>query len=843
MALVIPLDATSPLRWLTGPKATRLAELRAAGFTVPDGFALRYDALDLHLARASVDVQLNRLLSELDQTQPESVAERAAAVRELILTADMPPALVEEVDLAYKALGAASVSVRSSSSLEDRENLSFAGQHDSFLNVESLEAVCTAIKRVWASAYSDRAVTYLRTLGRSLQPLRMGVLVQQMVAADAAGVAFTIHPVTGARDRLFIAGAYGLGEGTVGGTVTPDEWIIDRAKRTVLEHRAGDKSVALVASAGGGLEAVEIPAHKRAAPTVNETELGDIVTAALAIEAEQDGAPQDIEWVAANSKLWILQARPMVVPAEAGVRWESPVPGAHWRRNWRLGEWLPEPVTPLFATWMLPQLVASREEEGTGVFKWEEMHSFSMPKPWHCIVNGYFYARQDFPADRPGRTQSLDERIASMARNTRRLHNWHREDLPKYVRHFEQHRKTKLTALSSSELVVFVDRLVAEAGEIWFFLSPIGYGFEEMGFKPLYDRLVPCDKPHYSVLFSGFESRMIDAQVALYELAERIGENEALTASLQALDPTDKHAPAQLPKWLQQAIDAYNHEYGHQVLSLDLYWPTLGESSEHVLRSLQLLITADVPHPLESLRAAQARRASAEQEVLGRIDDPVKLKRFKTTVAFYQGNAAVREDCNFYFQIGWPLMRQAVHLLGQRMVDAGALESTGQIHFLEWPEVQGWVEDPHESPNLAALAHGRHADWERQRQLIAPDTLGDDKPYKAEGDDAEGLSGYGASPGVGRGPVQVVITDDDARHFQRGDVLVIKAASPLFTPLMLMASALVVEVGGGASHSSLVAREIGLPAVVNVKDATRLLEAGEQVVVDGAAGTIRRDTH
>jgi rifampicin phosphotransferase len=837
---VLSLDAASPLRWMTGRKATRLAELRAAGHDVPDGFALRFDALDEHLAHAGLAERFGTLLADLERIPQDAIASGAEALRELILSADAPPALVEEVREAYTALGAPPVSVRSSSSLEDRDNLSFAGQHDSFLNIQSLDAILASIKQVWASAYSDRAVAYLRALGMSLQPLRMGVLVQRMVAADAAGVAFTIHPVSGARDRLFIAGTFGLGEGTVGGTVTPDEWIVDRARRAVLEYRAGDKAAALVAAAGGGLDAVDVPAERRAAPAIAEAELDAIVDAALAIEAEQGGAPQDVEWAISDGKLWILQARPIVVPVESGVRWESPVPGAHWRRNWRLGEWLPEPVTPLFATWVLPRLVASREEEGTGVFEWEEMHSFAMPKPWHCIVNGYFYTRQDFPTDRPGRPQSLDERIAAMARNTARIRRWHTDDLPKYVRHFEHHRHKNIAACSPAELVAFVEQLVAEAGEIWFFLSPIGYGFEEMVFKPLYDRLVPGEKPHYSVLFSGYESRMLDAQVALCELAARVREHKALTAELQALDPSDESALARLPRWLRQAIRAYDDEYGHQVLSLDLYWPTLGESAEHVLRSLQLLAGADVPHPLDSLRTAQARRASAEQDVLARLDDADKRERFRITVAFYQGNAAVREDCNFYFQIGWPLMRRAVQLLGAGMTQAGVIATPEQIHFLEWEEVRGWVEDPAVALDLAALARGRQSDWERQRRLHAPDTLGGGDESAESGDGAERLSGYGASPGIGRGPVRVVITDADAQSFQRGDVLVIKAASPLFTPLMLMASALVVEVGGGASHSSLVAREIGLPAAVNVGDATRLLHNGERVEVDGEAGTVRR---
>jgi rifampicin phosphotransferase len=827
---------------MTGPKAVRLSELQAAGHPVPDGFALRFDALEAHLTHAGSTSRFVTLLAEIDRAAATDLDDLPRRLRQLIFDADLPIDLAADVREAFAALGGGPVSVRSSSNLEDRENLSFAGQHDSFLNIRDLDALLVNIRKVWGSAYSDRAVGYLRALDMSVQPLRMGVLVQRMVPAEASGVALTIHPVTGARDRMFIAAAFGLGEGTVGGTLTPDEWVVNRESGVVEEHRAGDKASALVPGDGDGLREVEVPDAQRFASVLCEAQLNVIRIAALEIEKQMGGAPQDIEWAFEGERLWILQARPMVVPAAAGVRWESPVPGAHWRRNWRLGEWLPEPVTPLFASWILPRLVASREEEGTGTFAWEEMHSFSMPKPWHCIVNGYFYTRQDFPNDRPGRSQTLDDRIASMQRNTIRIRRWHREYLPQYVRHFESHRARDLSVASSAELVSFVERLVAEAGEIWFFLSPIGYGFEEMMFKPLYDRLVPGEKPHYSVLFAGYESRMVDAQVALYELAARVSEHSELASLVLEIDPADASMLARLPRWLQLAIAAYDDEYGHQVLSLDVYWPTLGESPEYVLRSLQALIGADVPHPLDSLRAAQERRHGAEQHVMSHLDDDqTRRERFRTTVEFYQGNAAVREDCNFYLQIGWPLIRRAILILGQRMAAYGVIDDPDQIHFLEWTEVFGWTQDESLPLHLAETARGRKADWERHRRLQAPDSLGGDSDSARAADEhIEGqLNGYGASPGIRSGPARVVITDDDAKSFRQGEVLVIRAASPIFTPLMLIAAGLVVEVGGGASHSSLVARELGLPAVVNVRDATRLLADGERVEVNGETGMVR----
>jgi len=206
---------------------------------------------------------------------------------------------------------------------------------------------------------------------------------------------------------------------------------------------------------------------------------------------------------------------------------------------------------------------------------------------------------------------------------------------------------------------------------------------------------------------------------------------------------------------------------------------------------------------------------------------------------FFQSHAAVREDCNYYLQIGWPLIRRAILLVGERMAAISAIEEPQQIHFLEYEEVHRWVHDEARNVPLARAAWERRRTWERQRRLHAPDLLGVDAGPATSVDATGCLKGYGASAGVQRGPVRVVVTDADAKAFRRGEVLVLRAASPLFMPLMLTAGGLVTEVGGVTSHSSLIARELGLPAVVNVANATRLLANGQHVEVNGATGEVR----
>lgn len=820
MMYVLGLDNLGSRGWEAGNKAASLARMIAAGIAVPTGHAITYSAFEDSISAAGAEESFAALLEAVETADIPDMAVPAEAVRDFITHLDLAPGLCPELRGLESWLASHTVSVRSSSSLEDAGALSFAGQHDSFLEISGLESVEAHVRRVWASAYTDRAVAYLRMLGRSLHEIRMGVVIQQMVPATAAGVAFTIHPVSGDRDVVHLSAAPGLGEVTVSGAVTPDEAVIVRADLTLSEYTRADESVEVLAPA--------------ACIRVAEQ--------SLAIEKLFGGVPTDIEFAYAGDALWILQARPMVVaPArlDEGVTWQSPIPGANWQRNWRLGEWLPHPITPLFGSWILPQLVASREEFGTDTLGWGDMQTFSMPQPWFVLINGYFYTRTDFPGF--GRqNQPLEERLERMVKTTKRVQNWREVHLPRYVALHLGRRDKNIAMMPSRALLDYVDLLVAEAGEFWSFIAPIGYGFEEMVFRPIYDRLIEGEKPHHAVLFAGYTSRMTDAQQQLYELAERVRQDsEAQAAVLANRDDLGK-----LPAWLQQAIADYDLEFGHQVLSLDTWWPTLGENPAYTLKNLAMLVGQQIAAPVTLLQAAAERRDAAVADLSARLADE-KRAGFMTTVTFYQGNASVREDCNFYLQAGWPHIRRALATLGERLCEAGVLGAPGQVHFLQHDELVGALdalEGGSAVSALAAVATAREEAWNTQRTLSAPIRIGD-RPPPPSGvfDETTGiLHGNGASPGVYTGRARVLLVEADAALVEKGDVLILKAASPLFTPLLLMAGALVVEVGGGASHSSLVARELGLPAVVNATNATTLFRDGEMLSVDGAAGTVAK---
>ncbi len=832
--------------WRCGPKAARLSQLSAAGFAVPPGMALTSDAL-VHFLRYNGSAQAAaQIMDEIDARSAADLGEWPARLRALIAEGEMPADLNELLRRAFAELGATSVALRSSSTLEDRADLSFAGQHDSFLNLRSLDECITALKGVWASLYSDRAMSYLRALDMSARPLRMGVVLQAMVPAHAAGVAFTVHPLSGDYEQVYISAALGLGEGTVSGHVAADEIIVGRTGGEVISYEAGGQVEQIVARDDGGTEAVAMEGAGRA---LSNEQAIQIAQQALRVEDALGGDPQDVEWALVDDGLYLLQARPLVQRNKSeGIEWKTPIPNARWRRNWRLGEWLPEAVTPLFGSWILPKLVAAREQFGTGRLGWKHRPTFSMPHPWFCLVNGYFYTRQNFPhrGKKEGEAekseeQKREERLRHMEEGKTHLRHWHSELLPGYVEHAAQHRRLAIAEQSARELVEWIEMLAEEAGEIWYIIAPIGYGFEEMGFRPHYEEKIPAEgRQHFSVLFSGYPSRIFDGQQALYELAQQVRAADGLVDVLESDPPLEE-----LPEWLVAGVRAYAEEFGHQLTSIDFFWPTSGEDIVGLCRMIAAFARRDLVAPEAQRQRAAALRETTVERVLQQVDGEER-EMMRALIDYYQTNASAREDANFYLQYGWPLMRRAVLELAERLVGAGIIASADAIFFLERDELLGALgalEDGASLSSLQEVAKGRRRTWEEWRQLDAPDVLGQAEERDAEKgyfDDEEGrrIVAQGVSPGVHKGRVRFVRTGQSDLVLDKGDVLVTHAASPQLTPLMLVAGALVVEIGGGASHSSLVARELGLPAVVNAAQAMRVLEEGMEVEVDGTRGIV-----
>jgi len=683
----------------------------------------------------------------------------------------------EAVAVAAARLATGRFAVRSSGSAEDLAGASYAGLYETLLDVE-IPDLAKAIRSVFASAAAARVSAYeSRRSGVVRSP--MAVLVQAMVAPVAAGVAFSANPLTGTRDEAVISAVRGLAEPLVSGEAIADQWIVKHGHA----HRAQNHDVLSPAEA--------------------------IAVAALARRAEEVfGSPQDIEWAIDEAgRLFLIQARPMTALPEL-VDWIPPGPGL-WSRNFRLGEWLPEAMTPLFAEWIIPRLEAGYLAE-----MWTSAR-VQVPFPY-ATVNGWYYNATPTPSARTLWHVLIDSRgrapwflynvLARVSSNPPAADrailrgmeaDWRERILPTY-RSFVESAAKPTTASEAEELV---DHICSLAGQYLWSLAVVGGSAWKM-----------------EGALSTFWAEHLDSRLDGTAAGEA-----GPQALLRGLTRTEASPP------------------DHAVYSLDWYFPTAGERA-----AAQTTVLARAPGDRARIDALPETRSEVEAAARAALSDRPRLRaRFDALVEVAQRYAILREEQTRDLTLGWPLLRQCAQHIGQELTTPRAIAGPDDVFFLTHDELRDPTTDHH------VHAARRRVGWEKQRRLDAPLTLG--TPPRLIGDPIaravnrarattplpDGvIVGHPASVGRATGTVRVVTGPEDFADFRSGDILVAKATAPAWTQLFSLAAAVVTDGGTLAAHASLIAREYGIPAVVGTGDATARLRTGQTVTVDGGAGTV-----
>jgi phosphohistidine swiveling domain-containing protein len=784
---------------VVGGKGTNLGRLLRAGFPVPPGFVITTDAYRLFLG------------PDVDAATGVSGTDEPTYLRERLLHAPFPDALSAAILDAYARLGQPAVAVRSSGTAEDLASASFAGQHETVLDAQGSQALLDAVRVCWASLWSERAIAY-RTLRewrggapgseraaphnqQAADPVALAVVVQRMVPAEVAGVAFTANPVTGDRAETTISAVRGLGERLVSGNVIADEWVVRRTPAREGEQRAD----------GAGIEAI----CRRAAEGALQGEQALTIADVARQIATQFGAPQDVEWAIGDGQLFILQARPMTALPEP-ITWTAPAPGG-WMRNFRLGEWLPEPVTPLFESWLLARL-----EESEVAAEARDFGVRPLP-PYHVLVHGWYFTSPIgggvAPRNVLGALSRHPLRIATLALSVAKptagesllrpfAEQWRAELLPRYQKLVAEGER-RVAEASPQELIRFVDAVAEVAGEYLWRFSVVG------GHAWKVERALAT-----------FYQRYLSVRVR--------GSHQELLLGLPTPFP---EAPP------------------HAVQSLDWFRPTLGELAR---ASGDTQTTGDSAARRQRLETQRRMAEAACRTALA--GQPRLLQRFDALLALAQRYAVIREEQAGWFTLGWPLLRRAALRLGAAARKRGMIEQGDDVFFLTRQELVVGVTNSTDSANavaLRAMVSERRREWERQRRLSPPLTLGTPpgagllagaieamRAPSSTGAGPDVLPGMPASPGRATGLARVVLGPEDFGRVQAGDVLVAQVTAPAWTPLFARVVAVVTDGGSMAAHASLVAREYGIPAVVGVGDATTRLHDGQIVTVDGSAGVV-----
>src|SRR6516225_883684 len=294
---------------LAGGKGANLGEMLRARLPVPSGFVVTTAAYRQFVAANNLQGESERLAQTAAAGDMTALTSVAADIATLFANAAIPPEIASVVRGAYAILGAPPVAVRSSATAEDLPGASFAGQMETYLNIRSETALLDAVRRCWASLWTARAISYRARQEIAPAAVSLAVVVQEMLAADAAGVLFTANPVNGRRDQMVLDGTWGLGEALVSGQVSPDHWVLNARTGAVVEARVSRKEV-MTTRQEAGTVTLPVPADLQNEPVLNDAQLAALVELGRRVESHY-GAPQDIEWGLAQGRLYLVQVRPI----------------------------------------------------------------------------------------------------------------------------------------------------------------------------------------------------------------------------------------------------------------------------------------------------------------------------------------------------------------------------------------------------------------------------------------------------------------------------------------------------------------------------------------------------
>ena len=850
---------------VAGGKGANLGELTRAGLPVPPGFVLTTAAYREFVASSRIGDQVLTLAALPPDAEPGAYEEPSARIRELFRSAVVPDTVAKEVLDARLLLGDTPLAVRSSATAEDLEGASFAGQQDTYLNVRGTDALLAAVRDCWASLWTARAMAYRARQGIDPSAVALAVVVQRMVDADAAGVMFTANPTNGRRNETVVSAAWGLCESVVSGSVTTDDVVVEMPHGRVRSRTTAEKAVMTVATEQG-TEEHAVPVAQRARQVLDDDGAAALARLGARIQ-DHFGAPQDVEWARAGSEVWIVQARPITAlpepEADAPTDWSVPDPKIAYYMRASIVEQLPDPLSPLFADLVDSSVTRSlqalfRELLGADVVRAGDI---SLP-----TVNGYAYYRYS----RAGLTRIMLRspvalKLLTTSGDKGAQARWRTYSHPRYQQVVERWTARPLDGLTVPELLAGVVELLDAGTEYYTAVQtiiPIAASSEVI-FTQFYERLVRrAGDPPAATFLLGFDSAPIQAEKSLYDLGKWVREHPELaeylrtTASPQVVGLLDGGAPppgVEPTTWQdwRGRFRAHLDRYGHTVYNLDFRNAVPADDPAPLLDTLRFYLgrfdspsteapSGGGPDPYERQRRTSARREEATAAVFARLDAP-RRATFTRLLRWAQGIAPVREDALADIGLAWPQLRRMLRELGDKLVAAGTIDRAEDVFWVRRDEVLG------EAARLGEAVEERKALWRGQRRATPPQLLPEGSSWErwesfmpAKPGDQPGpvLRGTGASTGQVTAPARVLGGPEDFSRMRPGDVLVASITTPAWTSLFAMASGVVTDVGGPLSHSSIVAREYGIPAVLGTGVATRRITDGAQIRVDGDAGTV-----
>ncbi|NWQ42562.1 phosphoenolpyruvate synthase [Bacillus sp. EB106-08-02-XG196] len=854
---------------LVGGKGLNLGKLsKIKGIQVPEGFCVTTLGYQKAIEQNETFQAMLDQLTLLKVEDRNQIGEICRKIRQLIIEVDIPSDVVKEVTHYLSQFGDEhAYAVRSSATAEDLPHASFAGQQDTYLNIIGPEAILEHISKCWASLFTDRAVIYRMHNGFDHRQVYLSVIVQKMVFPQASGVLFTADPVTSNRKILSIDASFGLGEALVSGLVSPDCYKVQEDK--IVDKRIAAKKLAIYGVKEGGTETKQIDPDQQKTQTLTENQILQLARIGRQIEA-YFGSPQDIEWCLVDDTFYIVQSRPITtlypIPEVNDQEKHVYVSVGHQQM-------MTDPMSPLGLSFYLLTTPAPMRTAGGRLFvdvtPMLEMVVNTLGQYDPLIKDALMTVleRGDFV-----KSVSNDRKAPSPSRNNTNMLA-EIENIPTIVSDLIKSNQASIDELkqniqtkSGTDLLDFILEDIQQLKKILFdpqSSAVIMAAFnasswinekmnEWLGEKNAADTLT----------LSVSNNITSEMGLALLDVADVIRPYPEVIAYLQQVkDDTflDELVKFDGGQESHDAIIAYLKKYGMRCAGeIDL---TKTRWSEKPLTLVPLILSnIKTDEPGAGKRKFEHGLQVAlekEQELVDRLkqlpDGEQKAEEAKQMIRLLRNSIGYREYPKYGMINRYFVYKQALLKEAEQLVQSKLIHEKEDIYYLTFEELQevvrtnkldypGCMVEQQAELATRQIINKRKDEYKFYKKLTPPRVITSDGEiitgqYKRENLPAQAIVGLPVSSGVIEGRARVILNMEDA-DLEDGDILVTSFTDPGWTPLFVSIKGLVTEVGGLMTHGAVIAREYGLPAVVGVENATKLIKDGQRIRVHGTDGYI-----
>ncbi|MED1304346.1 phosphoenolpyruvate synthase [[Bacillus thuringiensis] serovar konkukian] len=848
---------------LVGGKGFNLGALsNIQGIQVPEGFCVTTVGYEKAIEQNEELQTLLQQLTKLKKEERAQIGEISTKIREVIMAVEIPSDVVEAVTHYLSRFGNEhAYAVRSSATAEDLPYASFAGQQDTYLNVIGENAILQHVRKCWASLFTERAVMYRMQNGFEHNQVSICVVVQKMVFPEASGILFTADPVTSNRKVLSIDASFGLGEALVSGLVSADNYKVKEGE--ITEAMIATKKVAIYAVKEGGTETKQINPAQQKLQTLSEQQILQLASIGRQIEA-YFGCPQDIEWCLVDDTFYIVQSRPITTlyptPEENDGENHVYISVGHQQM-------MTDAMKPLGLSFFLLTTNAPMRKAGGRLFV-DATQRLASPASRDYLIN--MLGKSD-PLIRDALTTVVErdnfitllpdeetEKSASKSKPPVSSQPEIESD-PAIVTELIQNSEASLEELkqnmqlkSGVDILDFILEDIQQLKKVLFNPQSIAVIMAGMNASTWINEKMEQwlgEKNAADTLSQSVQNNITSEMgLALMEVADVIRPYEEVIAYLQHVENDsflDEFVQFKGGEKAREAIDAFLNKYGMRCSGeIDITKTRWSEKPTTIIPMI-LNNIRDFEYGASKRKFEEGLQEALkkEEELVDRLqqlpDGKQKVEETKRMIRNIRNFIGYREYPKYGMINRYFIYKQALLKEAEQLVQSGVIHEVDDIYYLTFEELHEVVRTKKLNYELI---HKQKNDYKLYEKLTPPRIMTSDGEiitgkYKRENLPADAIAGLPVSSGLVEGRARVILNMEDA-NLEEGDILVTAFTDPGWTPLFVSIKGLVTEVGGLMTHGAVIAREYGLPAVVGVENATKLIKDGQRIRVHGTEGYI-----